>query len=64
MVPLPVAETDVEGVVALGTLLALSELEDLCLREGVGCVAPVIWCVGFESEMSIGRREADVELEE
>lgn len=37
--PLPVCDTDVDGV--FGILLVLSELEDLCLREGVGCVAPV-----------------------
>lgn len=30
---------EVAGVV--GILLVLSELEDRCLREGVGCVAPV-----------------------
>ena len=40
VVPLPAAETDVDGV--LGMLLVLNELEDLCLRDGVGWVAPVI----------------------
>lgn len=64
VVPLPVAETDVEGVVAFCALLVLSELEDLCLREGVGCVAPVIWCVGLGSDISTGSSEADVEVEE
>lgn len=53
---------DVAGV--FGTLLALKELDDLCRREGVGCVAPVSWCVGFGSEMSTGRSEAEVEVEE
>ena len=45
-------------------LLVLSELDDLCLRDGVGCVAPVSWWVGFGSDMSTGSREADVEVEE
>jgi hypothetical protein len=45
-------------------LLALNELEDLCRREGVGCVAPISWCVGFGSEISTGSSEADVEVEE
>lgn len=61
VVPLPVAETVVEGV---GMLLLLTDEEERCLRDGVGCVAPVIWCVGFGSDMSTGRREADVEVEE
>jgi hypothetical protein len=51
------AETDVEGV---GTPRLESDEELRCLREGVGCVAPVIWWVGFGSEMSIGSSEADV----
>lgn len=59
LIALFAAETEVEGV---GILLVLSEDELLCLREGVGCVAPVIWCVGFGSEMSTGSREAEVEL--
>lgn len=53
---------EVAGV--LGMLLALSELDDRCRREGVGCVAPVSWCVGFGSEISTGRSDADVEVEE
>lgn len=59
-VPLAVAGTD--GVFVV--LLVLSELDDLCLREGVGCVAPVSWCAGFGSEISTGRSEAEVEFEE
>ncbi len=35
VIPLAV---EAEGVLML---LVLSELDDLCLREGVGCVAPV-----------------------
>ena len=62
MTPLPATDVEVEEV--FGMLRALSELEDRCLREGVGCVAPVIWCVGFGSEMSTGRREADVDVDE
>lgn len=60
--PLAVAEIEVEGV--LGMLLVLSELEDRCLREGVGCVAPVSWCAGFGSEISTGNNDAEVEFEE
>lgn len=59
--PLPAADTLVEGV---DMLLLLTEEEDLCLREGVGCVAPVIWCVGLGSEISTGSSEAEVEVEE
>jgi len=58
---LPVAERLVEGV---GMLRVLTEEEERCRREGVGWVAPVIWCVGFGSEMSTGSSEADVEVEE
>lgn len=47
-----------------GMLLVLSELEDRCLREGVGCVAPVNWCAGFGSDISTGKSEAEVEVEE
>ena len=37
--------------------------EELRWREGVGWVAPpIIWCVGLGSEMSAGRRDAEVEL--
>lgn len=59
--PLPGAETLVDGV---GMLLVLTDEDDRCLREGVGCVAPVIWWVGLGSEISTGRREAEVEFEE
>lgn len=58
---LPVAETLVEGV---GMLRVLTEESERGLLEGVGCVAPVILCVGFGSEMSIGRSEAELELAE
>ena len=53
---------EVAGV--LGMLLALRELEDRWRREGVGCVAPVSWWAGLGSEMSTGRSEAEVEVEE
>ena len=53
---------EVAGV--LGMLLALRELEERWRREGVGWVAPVSWCVGLGSEMSTGRSEAVVEVEE
>lgn len=60
--PLADAETDVDGM--FGILLVLNELEDRCLRDGVGWVAPVSWCVGFGSEISTGSSEAEVEVEE
>jgi hypothetical protein len=50
---------DVEGV---GMDLAETEEELRCRREGVGWVDPVIWCVGLGSEISTGRREAEVEV--
>ena len=59
--PLFATDTLVEGV---AILLPLTLEDERCLREGVGCVAPVIWCVGFGSEISMGRREAEVEVEE
>lgn len=58
---LPAAETLVDGV---GILLVLTEDDERCRRDGVGCVAPIIWCVGLGSEMSMGRSEAEVEVEE
>lgn len=42
----------------------LSEEDDRCRRDGVGWVAPVIWCVGFGSVMSTGSSEAEVDTEE
>jgi hypothetical protein len=39
------------------------EEEDRARREGVGCVAPVIWWVGFGSLMSTGRMDCE-EVEE
>ena len=45
-------------------LLALRELEERCLRDGVGCVAPVNWWIALVSEISTGRSEADVEVDE
>lgn len=62
VIPLADAGTEVDGV--FGMLLVLNELEDRCLREGVGCVAPVSWWVGFGSEMSTGNSDAEVELDE
>lgn len=61
MILLPACETLVDGV---GMLLLLTEEEDLCLREGVGCVAPVIWWVGLGSEISTGSRETPVEADD
>lgn len=58
---LPACEAVVDGV---GMLLELTEDEDLCLREGVGWVAPVIWCVGLGSEMSTGSKDTPVEVDE
>lgn len=58
----PPTLTLVEGV--LGILLVLNEELLPLLLLGVGCVAPVSWCVGFGSEISTGRREAEVEVEE
>lgn len=62
VVPLPDADADVEGV--CGTLLVLRLELDLRWREGVGCVAPVSWWAGLGSEMSMGRSDAEVELED
>lgn len=45
-------------------LLVLNELDERCLRDGVGCVAPVSWCVGLGSDMSTGSSEALVEVDE
>lgn len=45
-----------------GMLRAEREEELRWRREGVGCVAPVIWWVGFGSEMSTGSSEAEVEV--
>ncbi len=59
VMPLP---TEADGVFC--ALLALRELEDRCRREGVGCVAPVSWCTGLLSDISTGRSEAEVEVEE
>lgn len=56
------SEADVDGMFDM--LLVLNELEDLCLREGVGWVAPVSWWVGFGSEISTGSSEAEVEVED
>jgi hypothetical protein len=55
----------VEGVRII-LLRPLIEEEDRWRREGVGCVAPVIWWVGLGSEMSMGSSEleAAVELDE
>jgi hypothetical protein len=50
---------DVEGV---GIDLDDTELELRSRRDGVGWVAPRIWCVGLGSEMSTGRRDAEVEV--
>lgn len=63
MLSLPAADVLVDGVGKVGMLLLLTEEEDLC-REGVGWVAPVNWCVGLGSEISMGSNEAEVELEE
>lgn len=54
VVTLPAWLTLVPGVFML---LVLTEELDRCRREGVGWFAPVIWCIGLGSEMSIGRRE-------
>lgn len=55
----PLIEAVVDGVGMLRV-----EREELLRwrREGVGCVAPVIWWVGFGSEISMGRSEAEVEV--
>lgn len=58
---LPAADVLVDGV---GILRVLSDEDERCLREGVGWVAPVIWCVGFGSDMSIGKSEAEVDVDE
>lgn len=56
---LPAADTDVEGV---GIDRVETDDELRWRREGVGWVAPIIWCVGLGSEISTGRRDAEVEV--
>lgn len=47
-----------------GVVRDLADTEDELRwrREGVGWVAPIIWCVGLGSEISTGRSEAEVEV--
>lgn len=59
LIVLGTPETEDEGVVKD---LADTEDELRWRRDGVGWVAPIIWCVGLGSEMSTGRREAEVEV--
>lgn len=56
---LPVFEVEVEGV---GIDRAETEEELRWRRDGVGWVAPIIWCVGLGSEMSTGSRDAEVDV--
>lgn len=51
-------------MLGVGMLLVLTDDDERCLRDGVGCVAPVIWWVGFGSDISTGNSEAEVELDE
>lgn len=64
MVETPLPDTGAAPFAEADPLLPLTDDDERCLLEGVGWVGPVIWWVGLGSDMSTGRSEALVELEE